>query len=185
MPSSSPDPLALTSVPHTSLRALRSALVRDLGDGFATVLQEAGFAGGASVLDAFAAWCGRHGLAAPATLPIETFHAALARFLAEAGWGQITVTSLGDAVLAIDSADWAEADPDAPMPYPSCYYTAGMFADLLGRVADAPVGCMEVSCRSSGATDCRFLVGNPEVMAHVYQRITEGVGYEDALDELA
>ena len=185
MPSSTPDPLALTSVPHTSLRALRSALVRDLGDGFATVLQEAGFAGGASVLDAFAAWCGRHGLAAPVALPIETFHAALTRFLSEAGWGRITVTALSDAVLAIDSADWAEADPEAPMPYPSCYYTAGMLADLLGRVADAPVGCMEVTCRSSGASGCRFLVGNPEVMAHVYQRITEGVGYQDALDELA
>ena len=44
---------------------------------------------------------------------------------------------------------------------------------------------MEVACRSSGGDQCRFLVGNPEIMAHVYQRITEGVGYEDALDELA
>ncbi|MEY4609456.1 MAG: hypothetical protein RL625_1673 [Gemmatimonadota bacterium] len=184
MTSPSSNPLSMTSVPHTSLRALRSALVRDLGDGFATVLQEAGFAGGAAILEAFAGWCGRHGLAAPAALPIETFHLALTRFLAEAGWGRITVTPLGEAVLAIDAEAWAEADPDAPMPYPSCYYTAGMFADLLGRVADAPVGCMEVACRSSGGDQCRFLVGNPEIMAHVYQRITEGAGYQAALDEL-
>lgn len=179
-----PDPAALTAVPHTSLRTLRTALVRDLGDGFASVLQEAGFAGGAALLDAFAGWCGRHGLGAPATLPMETFHAALARFLSEVGWGRITVTPIGDLVLAIDAEDWAEADPEAPMPYPACYYTAGMFADVLGRVADAPVGCMEVTCRSSGADRCRFLVGNPEIMAHVYQRITEGIGYQDALDEL-
>ena len=185
MTAPTPDPLALSSVPHTSLRALRSALVRDLGDGFASVLQEAGFAGGASVLDAFTGWCGRHGLAAPAALPMATFEAALTRFLAEAGWGRITVTPIGDVVLAIDSDDWAEAEADPPMPYPACYYTAGMFADLLGRVAEAPVGCMEVTCRSSGASACRFLVGSPAVLAQVYQQIAAGGQYVEALDALA
>lgn len=178
------DPRSLTAVPNTSLRALRSALVRDLGDGFARVLQEAGFAGGNAVLAALAEWGGRHGLPAPETLPVATFQTALTRFLAESGWGSLAITPLGEAVLALDAEDWAEADPSAPMPYPACYYSAGMFADLLGRVADAPVGCMEVECRSSGGDRCRFLVGNPEVMAHLYRRIIEGVGYRDALTEL-
>lgn len=178
-------PLPLSSVPHRSLRALRVALVRDLGDGFARVMQEAGFAGGAEVLTALESWCGRQGLPTPTALPIATFHTVVSRFFAETGWGELTIAPLGEAVLAFDATDWAEADPEAPMPYPSCYYTAGMLADLLGRVADAPVGCMEVTCRSSGADRCRFLVGNPEVMAHVYQRITQGIGYQTALDEIA
>jgi hypothetical protein len=43
---------------------------------------------------------------------------------------------------------------------------------------------MEVECRSNGAARCRFLLGSPEVLGHVYQRLTTGVGYEAALAEL-
>ena len=177
-------PASLSAVPHSSLRALRAALVRDLGDGFAAVLQETGFAGGESVFGALRDWCAANGFAAPEQLPLSRFQEAASRFFSEAGWGTSTITALGDAVAAIDSPDWSEADPDAAMPYPSCYYSAGMLADLFGRVADGSLGCMEVECRSNGAERCRFILGNPEVMAHVYQRLTEGVGYEAALKEL-
>jgi hypothetical protein len=80
---------------------------------------------------------------------------------------------------------WAEADPASAMPFPSCYYTAGMLADLFGRVADGPLQCLEVECRSNGAARCRWLLASPEVIAHVYQRLTEGVSYQDSLAELA
>ena len=72
-----PDHAPLSSIPHQSLRALRAALVRDLGDQFAGPLQEAGFAGGATVLEAFGAWCAQQGLGAPADLPMATFRELL------------------------------------------------------------------------------------------------------------
>ena len=184
MPPRTLSPGTLSAVPHASLRALRAALVRDLGDGFAAVLQETGYAGGESVFGAFRDWCGANGLAAPEQLPLSLFQEHAAHFFAEAGWGTVRITPLGDAVVALDAADWSEADPAAAMPYPSCYYSAGMLADFFGRVADGQLGCMEVECRSNGAGRCRFILGSPEVLAHVYQRLTEGVGYEAALGEL-
>lgn len=176
---------ALSAIPAASLRTLRASLVRDLGDGFAKVLQEAGYAGGETVFVGMRAWCAANGLGAPESLAYTQFQQAAARFFSETGWGAVALEPIGDAAVAFDSPDWAEADPEAAMPYPSCYYTAGMLADLFGRVAEGPLGCLEAECRSAGAARCRFLLASPEVVAHVYQRLTEGVGYEAALQELA
>lgn len=176
---------ALSAIPHSSLRTLRASLVRDLGDGFAGVLQEAGYAGGESVLAGMTQWCAANGLGAPESLPYAQFQQAAARFFSETGWGNVTLEPLGDAAVAFDAAEWAESDPAAGMPYPSCYYTAGMLADVFGRVAGTPMGCLEVECRSAGAARCRFLLASPDVIAHVYQRLTEGVEYSAALAELA
>lgn len=176
---------ALSAVPRASLTTLRASLVRDLGDGFATVLQEAGYAGGEAVLAGMRDWCAANGIGAPESLAYGQFQQAAARFFAETGWGAVTLEPLGDAAVAFDAPDWAEADPAAAMPYPSCYYSAGMLADLFGRVADGPLGCLEVECRSAGANRCRFLLASPEVIAHVYHRLTEGVAYTEALQELA
>lgn len=176
---------ALSALPRASLNALRASLYRDLGAGFAAVLQEAGYAGGDAVFAAFKTWCNANGLGAPETLPYAGFQQAAARFFADTGWGALTMEPLGDAAVALDSADWAESDPAAAMPYPSCYYTAGMLADLFGRVAGSTIGCLEVECRSAGAARCRFLLASPDVIAHVYARTTAGVSYTDALKDLA
>lgn len=175
---------SLTAIPHASLKALRDSLMRDLGDGFATVLQEAGFAGGEAVFAAFGEWCERNGEVAPETMPYAAFQTSAARFFAEAGWGNLTLTPIGDSAVALDSEDWAESDPGSGMPYASCYYSAGLLADFFGRVADGALACLEVECRSTGSPRCRFLLGSPDVMNHVYQRLTEGVGYEEALREM-
>lgn len=184
MPTPSISPATLSAVPHASLRALRAALVRDMGDGFAAVLQEAGYAGGAPVFEAFREWCATKGLGAPESLALGRFQQAAAEFFAEAGWGTAAISPIGDTAVAFDSADWSEGDVAATMPYPSCYYSAGMLADFFGRVADGQLGSMEVECRSNGAARCRFLLGSPEVLGHVYKRLTEGVAYDAALREL-
>lgn len=176
---------ALSAVPRASLTTLRASLVRDLGNGFATVLQEAGYAGGESVQAALRDWCAEHGLGAPESLSYAQFRQAAVRFFAETGWGTVSLEPIGDTAVAFDSPDWAEADPASAMPFPSCYYTAGMLADLFARVADGPLQCIEVECRSHGGARCRWLLASPEVIAHVYQRLTEGVPYTDALAELA
>lgn len=178
-------PAAHTAIPHASLRALRAALVRDLGDGFAAVLQESGQAGGESSFAAFRDWCAQQGKAAPDAMSYAAFQEAAAQFFADAGWGTVSLTPIGDAAVALDSADWSEADPAAAMPYPACYYSAGMLSDFFGRVADGALGCLEVECRSNGAERCRFLLTSAEVVSHVYQRLTEGVSYQDSLKELA
>jgi hypothetical protein len=59
-----------------------------------------------------------------------------------------------------------------------------MFADFFGRIADAPLAVLEVECRSAGAKRCRFLVGNADVMEHVYDTMGRGDGYDDALSEV-
>lgn len=175
----------LTALPHASLKALRASLVRDLGDGFAAVLQDAGYAGGDAVYGAFAEWCARRGEDAPDRMSYAMFQQSAAQFFTDAGWGTVTMTPLGDAAVALDSPDWSEADPAAQMPYPACYYSAGMLADFFGRVAGNALGCLEVECRTAGAARCRFLLASGDVIGHVYQRLTEGVGYEAALRELA
>lgn len=176
---------ALSAIPLASLTTLRASLVRDLGNGFATVLQDAGYAGGESVLAALRTWCAANGLGTPESLSYPQFQHAVVRFFVEAGWGTVSLEPIGDMAVAIDSPDWAESDPASAMPFPSCYYTAGMLADLLGRVADGPMQCLEVECRSNGAPRCRWLLASPDVIAHVYQRLTEGVAYTDSLAELS
>jgi len=43
--------------------------------------------------------------------------------------------ALAPATLAVafDAPDWSESDAAAAMPYPSCYYSAGMLAEFFGR----------------------------------------------------
>lgn len=67
------------------------------------------------------------------------------------------------------------------MPYPACHISTGMFADLFGRLAGAPVAVLEVECRSAGQERCRFLVGSPEVMNLVYDEMGRGASYEEAV----
>ncbi len=88
--------------------------------------------------------------------------------------------AVGGSALAVDSFDWAEADPgtaEAPM----CFFTAGMLADFLGRLAGETVSVMEVECRSRNDARCRFLSATPAVLQQVYERMTQGTGYEEAL----
>lgn len=172
------------ALPRASLTALRAALIRDTGGGFATVLQEAGYAGGEPVFAAFRSWLADRGETVE-TLDVPAFQARAATFFHDAGWGTVTIEPRGDVLAIVDSVDWAEADPLAALPYPSCHYTTGLLADFLGRTATAPLSVLEVECRSSGAARCRFLVGSAEVMTHVYERMAAGESHEAAAAALA
>lgn len=175
----------LVAFPRLSLAALRTALLRDFGGNFAAYLQEAGYAGGAPVFEAFREWLAAQGAPAPEALDIESFQARAAAFFVEAGWGSLTISALDGVAAAIDSTNWAEADPASAMPYPACYYSMGLLSDFFGRTADAPLAVLEVECRSNGHERCRFLVGSAEVMGKVYERVAEGTPYADAVRELA
>lgn len=171
------------ALPRASLTALRAALVRDTGGGFATYLQEAGYAGGEAVFAAFRSWLADRGEDVE-SVALDTFQVRSTEFFRDAGWGSLTITPLGEVVAMVDSADWAEADPASAMPYPACHYTTGMLADFFGRTAAAPLAVLEVECRSAGGAQCRFLVGAAGVMGHLYDRMAEGVTYAEAAGEL-
>lgn len=165
-----------------ALQQLRVSLERDSGLQAASYLQEAGFAGGEELFRAYAAWLGAaHGVPEPGKLDAEHLSDVLSRFFSETGWGAIRVSELGDAALALDSTDWAEASDGGDSSYPSCHLSCGLLADFLGRMAGETVAVMEVECRSKGDSQCRFLAGSPDTMATLYDRMSQGMSYSDAL----
>jgi predicted hydrocarbon binding protein len=178
-------PQHLMALPRASWSTLRASLLRDAGAGYAGYLQEAGFAGGATVYGAFQDWLAARGAESVAGLSLEAFGGQLAAFFAETGWGSLSVTPMADVVAAFDASDWAEADPDAGLDHAACHWTTGMLADVLGRLAGSPLAVLEVECRSAGSARCRWLVGSPEVMGHVYEQMSAGQSYEAAIEALA
>ena len=174
----------MLGLPRQALAALRAALYRDAGPAAAGYLQEAGYAGGETLFSAFRGWLKARGEGEAESLSLERFEEMATAFFREAGWGSLSIGSLRNAVATLDSRDWGEADPESAMDHPSCHFTTGMFADFFGRIADAPLAVLEVECRSAGGTRCRFLVGNAEVMGHVYETMGRGEGYEVALGEV-
>lgn len=165
-----------------ALQQLRATLERDSGIQAASYLQEAGFAGGEQLYAAYADWLASgYRVDRPGALDAAHLGEVLSSFFTESGWGAVSVTPLGDAVLALDSADWAEASDAGGADYPSCHLSCGLLADFLGRMSDGMVAVMEVECRSRGDSRCRFLAGAPETLGVVYERMAQGSPYEAAL----
>jgi predicted hydrocarbon binding protein len=171
---------ALVALTRDSLLALRAALFRDIGPNAATVLQEAGFAGGPALFETFGRWLSARGRPAPESLAASEFGPRASEFFRDAGWGSLELGAL-ETVATVDSADWAEGDPAFPLQFPGCYYTTGVLADFFGRLAGEPLAVMEVECRSMGSERCRFLIGSGETMQHVYDQMGQGVSYADAV----
>ena len=175
----------MTGLARDAFNALHAALFRDAAGNAPAWLQEAGYAGGPALFEAFGRWCAGRGLAAPEALGVSEFGARAAEFLSELGWGRVHVEEMHQSALALDSSDWMEANPSSGMQYPGCYFSAGMLADFFGRIAGAQLVAMEVECRSVGHERCRFLLASAETIQHVYDGLTQGVGYEDSLAQMA
>ncbi len=175
----------LVALTRASLSALREALVRDAGPAAAAYLQDAGYAGGDTLFASFTAWLQDRGEGPPEGLDLDVFEQRASEYFRDAGWGSLAIGTLRDAVATLDSADWGEADPASGVDHPSCHLTTGMFADFFGRIADHPLAVLEVECRSAGDSRCRFLVGNADVMTHVYDELWRGVTYEEAVQAVA
>jgi len=166
------------TLPGTSLpavvRQLHASLMSRAPDQAIAVLQEAGYAAGEGLFRSFAA---AH---SPTDLDADLLAETLSEFFTNGGWGTLTMSPVGTGALALDSSDWVEADPGTSQT-PMCFFSAGMLADFLGRLSDEPVSVMEVECRSRGDARCRFLSATPEVLQRVYEGMTEGRTYEEAL----
>ena len=164
------------------LHQLRASLERDAGLQAASYLQEAGFAGGEELYAEFADWLlATRGVAHPPDLDVEFLSDALSAFFAEQGWGALTASPFGNSVMALDSSEWAEAAAESRGEFPSCHLTCGLLADFFGRLSEQVVAVMEVECRSRGDARCRFLAGSPDTLGTLYDRMTQGTAYADAL----
>ncbi len=174
----------MLAITRDTMTALRAALVRDAGPAAAGYLQEAGYAGGGALFEAFRQWITSRGTRSPESLSVAAFQREATEFFRLAGWGSLQVGALHDRVGTLDSSDWGEAVPGT-LEQPSCHVSAGMFADFFGRVADAPLAVMEVECRSVGDARCRWLLGSTEMIQRVYDEMSAGKSYEDAVAHAA
>ena len=175
----------LAAFPRASLSALRSSLLRDCGPEAAGALQEAGYAGGETVYAAFTNWLAERTDIDAAHLDVDAFQHRASEFFSEFGWGTLSVGAIDDAVATLDATDWWEADGEDHMDAPGCHLTTGLFADLFGRLAGTQIAVLEVECRAMGHEHCRFLVGSPEVMEYVYEDMTQGASYNEAVEAAA
>jgi predicted hydrocarbon binding protein len=175
----------MVAITRDAMAGLRNALMRDMGYAAAGYLQEAGYAGGGALFEGFRGWLLARDGRSPDELTVSDFQAMASDFFQECGWGSLVVGDLHDTVATLDSADWGEATPGAGLEQASCHFSAGMFSDFFGRLSEAPLAVMEVECRSAGAERCRFLLGSTEVMEHVYNAMSSGESYQDAVGAAA
>ncbi len=178
-------------VPVRALRALRDALAAEVGeDGAARALRVAGAAAGEAMFRSFATASGATGedhelRARLSGLAENRFWDAIAAFFASRGWGRLKFSAAHEGVGALATADWIESDPEAAARRPSCFFTTGLLAGLLGRVTDAEVAVLEVECRTRGDARCRFLFGAPPAMQALYAGLASGRDVDTSLTELA
>ena len=171
------------SLTESGLVALSARAIHALRDRVgAQALQEAGYAAGEGTYAAFVRWLPANaGVDDPRELAAPRLAEILSRFYSSLGWGTVEVMPLGDSAFAVDSLDWAEAQAGAGLQYPGCYFTAGLLADFMSRIADAALAVMEVECRSRGDARCRWLVGAPDTLTSLYQHMAQGADYRAVL----
>lgn len=155
-------------LPADSILALRRSLIRQIGSEAAVrALQEAGNAAGDAFFDRLAP-----DPSALAETPHDSFWDRLAALFREVGWGNVQHESPHPGVGALVARDWFETD-DADTR-PSCPFTTGVLANILGRAADGEVAVLQVPCEDGGARCVRFLFGAPAVLDRLYSGLREG-----------
>jgi predicted hydrocarbon binding protein len=165
------------AIPVASLSALRHALTSEVGpDAAATALRAAGHAAGD-------AWYPQLS-ADESEVSEQAFWRRLNQLFTSRGWGSLMHSPVHPGVGALDAADWVEAQPEAGEARPSCFFTTGLLANLLGNAASSDVAVMEVECRSAGAGRCRFLFGSADALNALYARVATGDAVDAALSEL-
>lgn len=173
------------ALPVASFTALRAAVLSELGaEAGAHALQAAGHAAGDALFEILDASTG----GAPggvAEIRADAFWRRLAELFATRGWGHLAHDAVHPGLAALESPDWVEANAAGDASRPSCYFTTGLLACLLGRAADSDVGLLEVECRSRGDLRCRFLFGGPDALGAAYDALCAGEDVDAALAELA
>jgi V4R domain-containing protein len=183
-PGSRPADLAL---PVASLAAIRDALTAEVGgDAAASALRAAGYAAGDALFTALTQPLGaqdRTQAASLGKLSAKTFWRHLGQMLSTRGWGTLTHSAVHPGVGALDTTNWVEVSPETTAR-PSCFFTTGLLANLLGLAANAEIAVLEVECRSCGDARCRFLFGSPVTLEALYGRLRAGESIEKTIKSL-
>jgi hypothetical protein len=183
-PGSRPAELAL---PVACLGAIRDALSAEVGsDAAASALRVAGYAAGEALFTAltqpFADSSGTDA-GGPGALSANTFWRRLSQLLSTRGWGTLSHSAVHPGVGALDTTNWVEVLPE-PTTRPSCFFTTGLLANLLGLAANAEIAVLEVECRSCGDARCRFLFGSPATLEALYDRLRTGESVDQSMKSL-
>lgn len=140
-------------------------------------LRDAGYHAGVALFDVMASWLAERGEPSPDLLSDDRFGVLASQFFEEQGWGSFRLTELSEAVVALDSSDWIEAEAGESC---GCQITTGLISGFLGRTADAPLAVLEVECRRQGADRCRFLISSVDVLGYVHEAMGRGIPYDRA-----
>jgi hypothetical protein len=169
------------------MAALRRALAIAVGaDAAAHALQSAGYAAGDAFFRALSRLAGGTGdaesdRAALGALPPPVFWRRLAELFATRGWGHLVQSDMHPGIATLESMDWVESDPNVAAARPSCFFSTGLLANLLGNASGQEVAVLEVECRSRGDRQCRFLFGSPAALDELYKHLAAGVDVQQSL----
>jgi predicted hydrocarbon binding protein len=164
------------AVPVDFFTALRKAVESPTASVTVEAVRDAGYQAGQALFDDFTSWLAERGETAPDSLADDRFISLVSAFFEAVGWGKVHFTTLSDAVLALDTYDWAEAEGEGS----NCHVSTGLFAGFFGRLANAPIAVLEVQCRSADDTRCRFLLGSIDVLGYVHEAMGRGIPHERA-----
>lgn len=171
------------AIAPASLHRLRHRLERLGPVEAAAILHDAGFATGEALA---AAWQRRiherTGLDDPGALDTRWFGPLLDELAVVLGWGSLTVSVPGPSALILESGDWAEAEP-AVRGAPSCHFTTGCLAAFLTIQAGAPIGVLEVECRSAGHPTCIFLAAAQPTLTAIVDLQAAGGEWRQAFEQ--
>ena len=181
-PGSRPAELAL---PVKSLAAMRVSLTKEVGpDVAARALRAAGYASGDAFFLALTQAFGEGGGSPQfGGLGLATFWRRISQLFSTRGWGTFAHESVHPGIGALDSVNWVEALPESALR-PSCFYTTGLLANLLGQTSGEEVAVLEVECRSRGDQRCRFLFGAPQTLKALYGRVRLGEPVDESITAL-
>ena len=161
------------ALPVAALSALRRALAERVGDDEAAhALRAAGYAAG-DVLAGI--------LAAPqdgSALAQAAYFRRLTDLFAARGWGHLSHERAHAGVAVLQAGDWVESDPEFATGRPSCFFTTGMLANILGHAAGGEIAVYEAECRSRGDARCRFMIGAPETLQLLHETAARDASVE-------
>jgi hypothetical protein len=171
-------PLDALGAMHRALAAGRSPVEA------AEAARRLGYETGAGFHRALEQWVTATGGGDLAGLEAGEFWSLLSDFFSSQGWGRLDFEQLHPGVAALSSVAWAESGAENAAAHPSCHFTTGLLADLLGRASGAEPAVMEVECRSRGDARCRFLVGGRDALERVYEDLRAGESYTESVRRL-
>jgi predicted hydrocarbon binding protein len=163
-----------------SLHRLRDRLHQLEASDAPALLHDAGYASGELLAGRWLTRLNETGdLEDPGSLDTRWFGPLLSEITESLGWGTLSVESLGDRALLVESHDWAEAE-GPPAKQPTCQFTTGALAAFLTSQAGAPIAALEVECRAAGSEACRFVAGSDEMISLVWDLMSAGRPWQDA-----